>query len=331
MKARGILYLVISAALLISCKPKTEQDKVKGEYLGQELLSYTAEVFAPGLISTGKYERDITMTPDGKEIYFGVVLGNYDATAIMVTKDIDGVWTEPEVASFSKDLRYSNVEPHISPDGSKLYFASNKPDSANKRFEKNTDIWVANRKDNGWGKPYNIGEPINSELPEFFPSATLDGTIYFTRDIEKESYIYRSKLVNGKYTEPERCNPQINSTNTQFNAFVAPDESYIIVPVFGRSDSKGRSDYYISYNLGEDVWSELINLGEKINSASGLEYSPYVSPDGKYFFFMSAKFTRTFNESIDAKSIEEIFTGPENGNPDIYWVKADFIEKLKPR
>lgn len=330
--SRQIEIIILIIFLMIGCQPGSSEKSVElsGKFLGQKLTGDSAEVFAPGIISTGKYERDITMTPDGSEIYWGVVLGNYDATVIMVSKEINGVWSEPEVASFSQDMRYSNVEPHVSPDGKKLFFASDRPDSVNRRFEKNTDIWVIDRTDNGWGKPYNIGEPVNSELPEFFPSTTLDGTLYLTRDIERESYIYRSELVDGKYTEPVKCSPEINSTNAQFNAFIAPDESYIIVPSFGRLDSRGRTDYYISYNLGNDKWSELINLGDNINTPSGLEYSPYVSPDGKYFFFMSAKFNQDLNMPADAESVNRMFNSFENGNPDIYWIQADFIHTLKP-
>ena len=44
---------------------------------------------------------------------------------------------------------------------------------------------------------------MNTEGSEFFPSVTADGTLYFTRDEEyRSSFIYRSRLVDGRYTEP---------------------------------------------------------------------------------------------------------------------------------
>ncbi len=36
------------------------------------------------------------------------------------------------------------------------------------------------------------------------------------------------------------------------------------------------------------MWTAAKNLGPKINGP-GLEISPYLSPDGKYFFFSSAR------------------------------------------
>ena len=45
------------------------------------------------------------------------------------------------------------------------------------------------------------------------------------------------------------------------------------------------------FRTPEDVWSEPINMGERINAAEGAEWSPYVSPDGKYLFFMTSRAT----------------------------------------
>jgi hypothetical protein len=47
-------------------------------------------------------------------------------------------------------------------------------------------------------------------------------------------------LIDGKYQEPEKLPPQVNSGLTQYNAFIDPDEKYLIVPVNGRNDTFGR-------------------------------------------------------------------------------------------
>ena len=83
--------------------------------------------------------------------------------------------------------------------------------------------------------------------------------------------------------------------SSQDSAFIDPDERFIIVPATGMEDGLGGTDYYIVFRNKEDHWSKPINLGEKINSARGAEWSPYISPDGKYFFFMSSK-TATVGE-----------------------------------
>ncbi len=60
------------------------------------VLGDIPELFAPGIVSTGMYTRDVAMTPAGDEIYFGVLVGGL--AVIMETKLVDGRWTEPEVA-----------------------------------------------------------------------------------------------------------------------------------------------------------------------------------------------------------------------------------------
>ena len=74
-------------------------------------------------------------------------------------------------------------------------------------------------------------------------------------------------------------------------------------------------------------------MGEQINTDDGREYSPYVSPDGLYFFFMStrprqvydaSKFLFSFGEMVDK------FSRPWNGNADIFWIDAGFIDRLRP-
>jgi hypothetical protein len=187
----------------------------------------------------------------------------------------------------------------------------------------------------GWGEPYNLGPPVNTNGAEFFPSVTRDGTLYFTRgtDDGRESYVYRSRLVNGRYQEAEKLGAEVNSTPSQFNAFIAPDESYLIVCTGGREDSRGGTDYYVVFRSEDDAWSEPVNLGDAVNTAGDGEYSPYVSPDGKYFFFMSTR-PRSEGEIPDTLTRDFLLryrTEPGSGNAAIYWMDAAFIERLRPR
>ena len=222
----------------------------------------------------------------------------------------------------------------IDHDGQHLYFLSTRPREGVEYQPgwSNQDIWAVDRTEDGWSKPYNLGLPIDTDQPEFFPSVTRDGTMYFTRG-GRESYIFRSRLVDGAYTTPERLPQQVNSTQNQYNAFIAPDESYLIFATPARPDGLGRDDYFVCFRGTDDTWSEPVNLGEPINSPRGYEYSPYVSPDGKYFFF-SAQRTKTpeeyYGEEVTYDEIMTAYNEPENGNIDIYWVSAAFIEQLRP-
>jgi hypothetical protein len=330
------MVVVATLALLIAaCGPVSEETdrfpELTGEYLGQEPPGDEAELFAPGIISTGMYTRDIAITPDGKEIYFCVVFGNYDFFAIMESKLVDGRWTEPRVAPFSG--KYKDLEPAISPDGRRFFFFSHRPRSGEGPPKEDSDIWVMERSGDGWGEPRNIGAPVNSDISEYFPSVTSDGTLYFTRDGEnRTSHIYRSRLVEGIYWEPEKLGPEVNSVAAQYNSYIAPDESYIIFAAFGRNDSLGGSDYYISFRDKDDSWTGPFNMGKKVNSESPHEYSPYISPDGKYFFFMASKsrFADGLPEGAERYAdFRKMHGEPMNGLPDIYWIDAGFIEGVR--
>jgi len=309
-----------------------------GEYLGQTPPGDTAELFAPGIVSTGLYTRDVAMTPDGDEIYFGVLVAGL--AAIMETKLVDGHWTKPEVAPFSRNSDYLNLEPHISPDGEHLYFLSTRPPEGVELAEEEVrawahqNIWAMDRVDGGWGEPYNPGPSINTDAAEYFPSVTRDGTMYFTRGEEggQGSYIYRSRLVDGQYTEAERLGPNVNSTTSQYNAFIAPDESYIIVCSSLHEDGLGGDDYFIVFRDEDDSWSTPINMGDRVNTPRRGEFSPYVSPDGKYFFFMAARTgpAEPLPALIDADYLQGLHAGPQNGDVNIYWMDASFIEELRP-
>jgi Tol biopolymer transport system component len=88
----------------------------------------------------------------------------------------------------------------------------------------------------------------------------------------------------------------------------------------GRSDGRGGFDLYISYNRN-GAWTKPANLGDKINS-SGNEYSPTISPDGKYFFWTS---TRGFADNplekrLNYNELMSRIRSSRNGLGDIYQI-----------
>jgi WD40-like Beta Propeller Repeat len=335
-----LLPVLLLSAVFGGCAPAATDEfpELTGAYLGQAPPRDSAELFAPGIVSTGMFTRDIAITPDGSEIYFGVQLGRFNT--ILETHRVNDRWTKPEVAPFARDARFFNLEPAISPDGQKFFFTSTRlpagrePTRDEIRSWTNQDIWVMDRVGDHWSEPHNLGPPVNSDGPEFFPSVTRDGTLYFTRDFDatRESYLYRARLVDGLYQEPEKLGPQVNSTSSQFNAYVAPDESYLILCTGGRADSRGRTDYYVVFRNEDDTWSEPVNLGDAVNTPADAEYSPYVTRDGKYFFFMSSRPLpdAAIPDTLTRDFLLRFRAGPGSGNSAIYWMDAGFIERLRP-
>ena len=340
----SLSYLLLSGILLGACSPgkgPTEQGEVAveqklpptGPYLGQEPPGSRPELFAPGIVSTGLAERDFAMTPDGTEIYYTSVLGSgFNFSAIVTVKQTDGQWIGPTVAPFSG--RFKDLAPTISPDGQRFLFVSTRPMPGSSEILENEDIWEMNRESHGWSEPRNLGAPINTQQAEFFPSLARDGTLYFTRRSEdRTEAIYRSAWLDDRYQEPERLGPEVNAAPTQFNAFIDPDQRFLIVCSWGRDDSLGGVDYYVVFRSSDDVWTGPINLGGSINTETGQEWSPYVSPDGKYFFFMSSRSafdSGRVQTELTFEEIQNLHALPMNGNSDIWWVEAGFLDALRP-
>jgi len=315
-------------------KESSSFPELTGPYLGQTPPGDEARVFAPGIVNTPLYTRDLAMTPDGKEIYFGVASGGFRYATIAYSYLENGHWSKPEIVPFARDGRYMNFEPCVSPDGNRLMFLSNRPLPEQPEEDATEDIWVVDRTESGWSEPYNLGAPVNSDGREYFPSLTDDGTLYFTRSEKgkRESLIYRSRLVDGVYQEPEKLPEQVNPGANQFNAFVARDESYIIVPT-RLDDSIGGVDYYISFRSDDDQWSQLINMGESVNTDKNQEWSPFVTRDGKYLFFMSPGRSDE-GEAEKALTLDhmlKLHSSNTASGSKIYWVDASFIENLRER
>ena len=334
-KAIAVGLAAATAAAGAAVAQERRPELTGDDYIAQAPPGAEARVFAPGIVSTGLSERDIAITPEGDEIFFSQFAGNYTFGAIMRVRRVGGQWQAPEVAPFSGTPGDLDLEPALSWDGSRLYFFSNRPDPP-RRSERNEDIWVADRlPGGGWSAPRALGAPVNSEHKEYFPSLTRTGTIYFTReDIGSgDSAIFRCRMVDGAWAPAERLPAAVNSGNARFNAFVAHDESYLIYGMTGRKDSLGSVDYFVAFRRPDDTWSEPVNLGPTVNSPGQHEYSPYVTRDGRYLFFMSgrtAPAAAEFGARISSAALQRLATRHGNGSADVWWVGAAFIESLRP-
>ena len=127
---RKKVLLLITLALLFSTRtfatPTYDNwPDVSGPYFGQELPGMIAEIFAPGIISTDRSEINSVFAPDRDEFYF-TAWTRETGTKIMVTSLIDGRWTAPVAASFSKD-HSNDVDLAISYDGQRVFFGTRRP------------------------------------------------------------------------------------------------------------------------------------------------------------------------------------------------------------
>ena len=292
--------------------------KSENLYFDQSLPGKNPQLFSPGIISDEFGNRDFALSPDGNELFFTLVQKSAKLTVtIMHSKKENGVWSTPACAAFSG--RYHDIEPAFSPDGKRLYFSSVRPLTG--ESQKDFDIWFVTKQNGEWSDPQNPGYPLNTEKNEFYPSITKNGSIYFTRKMDgaDEDIVVCTQNSNG-YNPAVSLPGAINTTGAEFNAFVDPDEQYILFTGDKRSNNYGNGDLFISKKDHQENWSVAVNLGEKINKP-GMNYCPYVSPDKKFLFFVSNR-TTDANESTENQKIL-------NGSDNIYWMLADEIIGVK--
>ncbi|MBU1014387.1 MAG: hypothetical protein KKG99_15415 [Bacteroidetes bacterium] len=290
-----IINLLLICILFASCK--TDNTKIVDFYIGALNIADSAMIYCPNLISSGLNDRDLALSPDSSEIFY-CILEEPHFTIVQIKKDKNGKWGKPQIAPFSG--KFDDCEPMFSPDGKRLYFCSNRPvDNSGK--EKDYDIWYVEKTATGWGNPVNIGAPINTKNNEFYPSVTNNQTLYFTSASMK---IMKSRFQDGKYLEPELLSDSINTKVGEYNAVVAPDESFLIYTSHGWPDDKGQGDLYISFSKLDGTWTKAKNLGNGVNSQF-TEMSPSLSPDGKYLFFASNR-SLNLNDRSPNHSFDEI-------------------------
>ena len=239
------------------------------------------EIFSEGVISTDEDEFGSTFTADGNTVYFGKKSPSTLGSSVIVicySQFKNGRWETPQVAPFSG--RYRDFNPSISPDGSKLFFISDRPGDDKKNHS--GDIWSVEKTKDGWSEPKNIGANVNSDGWELGCSVTSDGSLYFTstRD-DKSADLYRSHLIDGKYQEPENLGEAINSPLDELDPFVAPDESYILFACTGRDDALAadagavypRGDLYISFQRMANGRPQKISVRPLIPELTNLIHS----------------------------------------------------------
>ena len=264
--------------------------------------------------------RDITLSKNKNEIYFTLQNSNEEISRIVFCKKIKGKWTQPELVSFSSNHR--DIEPFLANNDLRLYFASNRPLNDSITKSKDYDIWYVERADTNqnWSKPINLGTPVNSNKDEFYPSIADNGNLYFTSENENslgKDDIFVSHFENNTYSQPENLGIAINSAGYEFNAYIAPDEAFIIFTGYNRKEGFGSGDLYISYKNKEGIWQTATNLGDKVNS-SAMDYCPFYDSSSNQLFFTSKRSSVTNKAFQSITEFEIEINQYQNGHSRIY-------------
>jgi outer membrane protein OmpA-like peptidoglycan-associated protein len=163
-----------------------------------------------------------SLSPDGNTLFLYYEEGEGD---IYTSTRSGSDWSKPE--PLNKNINTSmfwETSASLSPDGKKIYFASNRPGGIGE-----LDLYVSDLDAKGnWGKASNLGPLINTPENEDSPYIHHDGvTLYFSSDGHPtlgNSDIFFSEFRNNKWTPPENMGYPLNSWEYDGFFTLSPDK-----------------------------------------------------------------------------------------------------------
>lgn len=257
-----------------------------------------AAEFAPGQVSTPElFESRLAFTPSRDTIFWAVTAqpnppGGSVVSTILTANRTAGGWTAPSVAAVSGV--YSDSDPFVTPYGDRLFFSSSRPGGIVPNTPLN-DLWVSERTAGGWSVPVNLGPNVNSAANELYASTDIHGNLYFASDRDKGQWdLYRARrLPNGSYAPAEKVPGKVNHPSRwEFNPEISPDGRTLLFATYGRPDSYGDVDIYVS-RLEDGKFGAPRNVGPCINTAAP-EFHPTILWDRGEFYFVRVNATTDF-------------------------------------
>lgn len=181
----------------------------------------TTTVYGEFGINTAFNEGVATISADQQTIYFTGCnradgLGSCDLYMAKVEGD---QWGKPTNLGPNVNSAEWDSQPSIAPDGSRLYFASQRPGG-----EGEADIWYCDWDADfeQWKPAINAGKTINTSKVDWSPFIGADNqTLFFASSGHKPSYggtdfYYTVRSDDDKWSQPKNLGPQINTSEDEF-------------------------------------------------------------------------------------------------------------------
>ena len=132
-----------------------------------------------GMVNVSPNGRSIAYSkknPDGLGWFGDPQVGGFQL--LIASRTASGEWSESRPFPFV-EKGYVFAHPTWSPDGTKMYFASNIPSPES---QGGMDLWVSERNGTFWEEPLNLGPEVNSPGDDVFPALDQNGRLYFASD-----------------------------------------------------------------------------------------------------------------------------------------------------
>ncbi len=194
-------------------------DSVKKTWADAELV--------PGAINTEGHDACTSISPDGKAIfvYRNDTEGESRGGDIYFSKlSSSGKWGSPVTIGKPINTTFFEGGACISPDGSMLYFVSERPEGG---FG-HADIYVSKRKSRTeWDVPVNLGPDVNTTEDEGGIFLAADGKTLFLSSNGYNSMggydIFKTVNENGKWSKPVNLGYPINTLDNDMSLTLSVD------------------------------------------------------------------------------------------------------------
>jgi outer membrane protein OmpA-like peptidoglycan-associated protein/tetratricopeptide (TPR) repeat protein len=167
--------------------------------------------------------------------------------------------------------------------------------------------------------PKNLGDSVNTEASEYWPSLTVDGKeLVFTRRIgHTNEDFYSSIKTKDGWDKAQKLKGAINTPQNEAAQSISLDGEWLVFTADNRRDGWGSFDLYISF-LTPQGWTEAQNLGPVVNSDQW-DSQPSLSPDKKALYFASRRIGGYGGSDIYVSYLQPDGTWgkPENLGPSI--------------
>ncbi|MFH0975379.1 MAG: OmpA family protein [Spirochaetota bacterium] len=214
-----------------------------------------------------------SFTADGKTLVFNSKRGSSGYQHIYISYYKNDAWTNPVPIS-EINSRYDDESPYITPDGSFIFFSSDRdgsfemPKDMSGQIKVSFDLYVSKNVEGRWSSPIKVPGAINTISHERSPSLSSDAlTLYYTSmpfgDVSR-ARIMKAAYSDGEFINPEPLPVPVN-VNAQDTGLVPSLDGKGFFFSSRRAGGYGGWDmYYVKYENG--AFGKPVNLGSEINS-----------------------------------------------------------------
>lgn len=288
------------------------------------------EVWRPGCVSTAAQETSLTRHPNGEKAWF--MRGDFASnSATLLELSVNAEGCALQVAAFSGVWRDS--EPHVSADGRRLYFVSNRPVAEdpveaewNGRRFPGAQIWYVALDESGEvsGEPQRVQGETNAVTMVYNPATTANGDLYVSSHRRGSGpgyqiYVARWDADRGAHGAVEQLDlgPVERS---RMDPTLSPDGQWLAY-AGDEGDSLGSADIYVTQRQNDGRWGPSKRLPAPVNSM-WLENAPAWGEQAGVLYVTSARpnlLSHTAKRPVSLAELERrLLQDPLNGSRNVW-------------